>query len=65
MYAEAKHAFKKHGVLVDGLAVDVAAMQQQKAAAVDGLNKGIEGLFQQQFIVQVHKYIENDHNLNA
>jgi dihydrolipoamide dehydrogenase len=45
MYAEAKHAFKKHGVLVEGLAVDLSVMQLQKAAAVDGLTKGIEGLF--------------------
>lgn len=45
MYAEAKHAFQKHGVLVEGVAVDVAAMQGQKASAVDGLTKGIEGLF--------------------
>ncbi len=45
MYAEAKHAFQKHGVLVDGVAVDVAAMQRQKASAVEGLTKGIEGLF--------------------
>ena len=45
MYADAKHGFKKHGVLVEGLSVDVAAMQQQKANAVEGLTKGIEGLF--------------------
>ena len=45
MYAEAKHAFQKHGVLVDGVAVDVAAMQRQKGSAVEGLTKGIEGLF--------------------
>ena len=45
MYAEAKHAFQKHGVLVEGVAVDLAAMQRQKASAVDGLTKGIEGLF--------------------
>ena len=45
MYAEAKHSFKKHGVMVEGVSVDVAAMQKQKAGAVDGLTKGIEGLF--------------------
>jgi dihydrolipoamide dehydrogenase len=44
MYAEAKNSFKKHGVLVDGLAVDLAAMQKQKVGAVEGLTKGIEGL---------------------
>jgi hypothetical protein len=45
LYAEAQHSFKKHGVLVEGVSVDVAAMQQQKTSAVDGLTKGIEGLF--------------------
>jgi dihydrolipoamide dehydrogenase len=45
MYAEAKHSFKKHGVMVEGVTVDVTAMQKQKAGAVDGLTKGIEGLF--------------------
>ncbi len=45
MYAEAKHSFARHGVLVDNVAVDVAAMQKQKSSAVEGLTKGIEGLF--------------------
>ena len=45
MFAEAKHSFKKHGIRVEGVEVDVAAMQQQKVAAVDGLTKGVEGLF--------------------
>lgn len=45
MYAEAKHSFAKHGVLVDNVSVDVAAMQKQKSSAVEGLTKGIEGLF--------------------
>ena len=45
MYAEAKHNFASHGVLVDNVRVDVAAMMKQKVDAVDGLTKGIEGLF--------------------
>ena len=45
LYAEAKHSFKKHGVVVEGLSVDLDAMQRQKTSAVDGLTKGIEGLF--------------------
>jgi pyruvate/2-oxoglutarate dehydrogenase complex dihydrolipoamide dehydrogenase (E3) component len=44
MYAEAKHSMKKHGVLVENVSMDIAAMQKQKSAAVDGLTKGIEGL---------------------
>lgn len=45
MYAEAKHSFAKHGVVVDNVSVDVAAMQKQKSSAVESLTKGIEGLF--------------------
>ncbi len=45
LYAEAKSGFKKHGVIVDGVSIDLAAMQQQKSGAVDGLTKGVAGLF--------------------
>jgi dihydrolipoamide dehydrogenase len=45
MYAEARNNFAAHGVLVDNVRVDVAAMMKQKGDAVDGLTKGIEGLF--------------------
>lgn len=45
MYEEARHVFAKHGVLVDGVKVDVPAMMKQKDEAVTGLTKGIEGLF--------------------
>jgi dihydrolipoamide dehydrogenase len=45
MYAEARNSFAAHGVLVDNVRVDVAAMMKQKGDAVDGLTKGIEGLF--------------------
>ena len=44
MFHEAKTAFAHHGVLVDNLRVDWAAMQKQKDTAVSGLTKGIEGL---------------------
>lgn len=45
MFAEAKHSFARHGVLVDNPRVDVDVMMQQKSKAVAGLTKGIEGLF--------------------
>ena len=45
MYEEARHVFAKHGVLVDGVKVDIPAMMKQKDEAVTGLTKGIEGLF--------------------
>jgi len=45
MYAEATKNFKSHGITVDNVSVDLKAMMQQKDKAVDGLTKGIEGLF--------------------
>lgn len=45
MFAEAKHSFASHGILVDNPRVDVDAMMKQKSNAVSGLTKGIEGLF--------------------
>ena len=45
MYAEAKHSFASHGVVVDNVSVDLDKMMEQKLNAVDGLTKGIEGLF--------------------
>lgn len=45
MYAEAKHSFASHGVVVDNVSIDLDKMMDQKLKAVDGLTKGIEGLF--------------------
>ena len=45
MYAEAKHSFASHGVVVDGVSIDLPKMMAQKDGAVSGLTKGIEGLF--------------------
>lgn len=45
MYEEAKHSFASHGIIADNLSVDLDKMMQQKNKAVDGLTKGIEGLF--------------------
>eukprot|EP01024_Parvocaulis_polyphysoides_P040909 TRINITY_DN3735_c0_g5_i1.p1 TRINITY_DN3735_c0_g5~~TRINITY_DN3735_c0_g5_i1.p1 ORF type:complete len:500 (-),score=88.93 TRINITY_DN3735_c0_g5_i1:206-1705(-) len=45
MYWEASKHFADHGIVVDNVKVDVDKMMQQKAGAVTGLTKGIEGLF--------------------
>jgi thioredoxin reductase len=45
MFESAKKDMGKHGVLVDNVRIDVAKMMAQKATAVSGLTKGIEGLF--------------------
>ncbi|KAI8107578.1 hypothetical protein M9435_002606 [Picochlorum sp. BPE23] len=45
MYAEATKHFGSHGVTVDNVGVDLGKMMEQKDKAVEGLTKGIEGLF--------------------
>lgn len=45
MYYDAKKKFEGHGVMVEGVKIDLEKMMEQKQASVDGLTKGIEGLF--------------------
>ena len=45
MYYDAKKKFEGHGVMVEGVKIDLGKMMEQKQASVDGLTKGIEGLF--------------------
>jgi len=45
LYHEAAHDFKKHGINVTGLELDVAQMQKAKGKAVTALTGGIEYLF--------------------
>jgi dihydrolipoamide dehydrogenase len=45
MYHEATHTFKAHGVVVEKVSVDLPGMMKQKETSVEGLTKGIEGLF--------------------
>jgi len=44
-YSEAEHHFNKMGIEFNGLKVNLANMMKQKQGAVDGLTKGVEGLF--------------------
>lgn len=54
MYHEAKTNFKKHGINISGdISIDVPAMIKQKAKAVTGLTKGIEGLFKKNKVTYV------------
>lgn len=41
----AEHEFKKHGIQIGGLAVDIAQMQKRRAGIVRQLTGGIAGLF--------------------
>ena len=45
LFEEAEHNFANHGIKAKGLSVDVKAMQKHKDDIVEGLTKGIEGLF--------------------
>jgi len=45
LYHEAEHTMQKHGINIEGLSYDWDKMQSSKDEAVDGLTKGIEGLF--------------------
>ena len=45
LYEEASHNFENHGIKASGLSVDVKKMQKHKDDIVEGLTKGIEGLF--------------------
>jgi dihydrolipoamide dehydrogenase len=44
-YEQAEHNFAQHGVKVSGLGLDLDAMMQRKAKAVEDLTKGVEFLF--------------------
>ena len=44
-YAEATHAFADHGILVDGVKLDLARMQARKAEVVTANVRGVEFLF--------------------
>ncbi|HWU84732.1 MAG TPA: dihydrolipoyl dehydrogenase, partial [Rhodocyclaceae bacterium] len=45
LYAQANHAFRMHGIGVDGVRMDVATMLRRKENIVTQLTTGIRGLF--------------------
>ncbi|CAI5469415.1 unnamed protein product [Closterium sp. Yama58-4] len=46
-FYEAKHSLAQHGVRVDGVTVDLAAMMALKADAIESLTSGVERMFEQ------------------
>eukprot|EP00899_Mesostigma_viride_P021845 jgi/Mesvir1/29662/Mv21503-RA.1 len=52
-FYSAKHNFQKFGVNVGEVTIDVAGMMKQKDSAVQGLTKGIEGLFKKNKVTYV------------
>ncbi len=45
LFEEAQKHAAGHGVIIDGVRIDIPKMMAQKEKAVSGLTKGIEGLF--------------------
>jgi len=53
MYHSASHDFKKWGISVDNVQMDVGTMMKKKETAVTGLTKGIELLFKKNGVTYV------------
>eukprot|EP01026_Neomeris_dumetosa_P061395 TRINITY_DN5795_c0_g3_i1.p1 TRINITY_DN5795_c0_g3~~TRINITY_DN5795_c0_g3_i1.p1 ORF type:complete len:538 (-),score=98.20 TRINITY_DN5795_c0_g3_i1:200-1699(-) len=53
LYWEAEKHFSGHGIVVEGVKVDLDKMMKQKLDAVSGLTKGIEGLFKKNKVTYV------------
>jgi dihydrolipoamide dehydrogenase len=53
-YHLAAHEFKKHGINVKGIDLDLATMQKRKDGIVDQLTAGVQYLFKKNKIVQFH-----------
>jgi dihydrolipoamide dehydrogenase len=54
LYREAQETLADHGVLTQGVALDLESMMARKARTVDGLTKGIDALFKKN---KVTRYI--------
>jgi dihydrolipoamide dehydrogenase len=54
LYEDAQHSFGMHGIkLPGGVELDLPAMMSHKEGSVDGLTKGIEGLFKKNNVTYV------------
>ena len=53
-YAHAGHAFAEHGIRIDGLSIDVAAMLARKSKVVAANNDGIAYLFRKNKVTFFH-----------
>jgi dihydrolipoamide dehydrogenase len=52
-FAQARSKFVRHGIICDGLRLDLSAMMARKEAVVKGLTQGIAGLFKKNKITRV------------
>lgn len=54
LFEEANHSFAKHGIdLNNGVALNIPAMMKHKQDSINGLTKGIEGLFKKNKVTYV------------
>lgn len=53
LYEDATKSFDKHGIKLSGVELDLPAMMDHKLSSVDGLTKGIEGLFKKNKVTYV------------
>lgn len=52
-FAQAKGKFAHHGIVCDGLRLDLPAMMNRKDAVVKGLTQGIDGLFKKNKVTRL------------
>ncbi|MEW6296443.1 MAG: dihydrolipoyl dehydrogenase [Thermodesulfobacteriota bacterium] len=52
-FAQAHSKFARHGIVCDGLRLDLSAMMARKEAVVKGLTQGIAGLFKKNKVTRV------------
>lgn len=53
-FSQAKEKFAHHGVVCSGVTLDLPAMMQRKDKVVEGLTKGIDGLFKKNKVTRIN-----------
>jgi len=53
-FAQAKEKFAHHGIVCSGVTLDLPAMMQRKDKVVEGLTKGIDGLFKKNKVTRIN-----------
>src|SRR5215475_1793851 len=57
-FAQAREKFAHHGIVCDQVKLDLPAMMHRKDMVVEGLKKGIEGLFKKNKVTRLHGYAQ-------
>src|SRR4249920_1831403 len=53
-FSQAKEKFAHHGVVCNSVTLDLPAMMQRKDKVVEGLTKGIDGLFKKNKVTRIN-----------